>query len=472
MSEKVRQEKAPSFGEALAVLLICVFILVGGILIFKLDTAIVILLSTIVFTVFGVLKGISYKEMHKSMMSGMSSVSGILVMLTMVGALVGAMMAAGTIPYIIYIGLRSIRPSIFLPLTVFFCCILSACTGSAISVMFTLGVAFMGIAEGMGVPAAMTAGAVLCGAYFGDKQSPVSAFAAFASAIAHVDHSRNLKHMLYTTIPATVGSMVLFFFLGLKYARINMSTQLVTSITDGLGDAFRLSPICLIPLAVMIILIVLKLPSVPAIALGAVTASAIAVLYQGVSFHDAMGIMFNGYRTESTMEFIVTMANRGGMLSMAPTIICIMLATCMGGVIGRINIMEAIMSKFHALVSNRKSLVLSTVFLGFASHYATAQVMPACILIANVFEKYYEEQGLDKTMMARALSDGTLLSCPIVPWDPDGICAKLAFGVSALAFAPFYLVIWLSMLMEAICVFTGFGMKEYDYSKDPDAQGA
>jgi len=98
--------------------------------------------------------------------------------------------------------------------------------------------------------------------------------------------------------------------------------------------------------------------------------------------------------------------------------------------------------------------------------------MPACILIANVFEKYYEEQGLDKTMMARALSDGTLLSCPIVPWDPDGICAKLAFGVSALAFAPFYLVIWLSMLMEVICVFTGFGLKEYDYSKDPDAQGA
>lgn len=467
MNSTGRQEKAPNFGEALAVLLTCIVILVGGILVFGIDTPIVILLSTIVFTVFGVIKGIPYAELQRSMLKAMSSSGQILVMLTLVGALVGAMMAAGTIPYMIDLGLRSIRPSIFLPLAVVFGAIISSSTGSAISSMFTIGVAFMGIAEGLGVPGGITAGAVLCGAYFGDKNSPVSSFAAFDSAVSHVELNKYLKNALYTTIPATVGSIIIFFIMGLRYAGSGMDRGAIAEITGGLGEAFRLSPICLLPLLVMVGLMLLKLPSLPAIALGALTAAVISVAYQGMSIHDAMAVMVNGYRTDSTMEFVVTMANRGGMLSMAYIIICIMLAMCMGGVIGRIGIMEVIVGKLDRLVSNRKSLIISTVGMSFAGHYATAQVIPAALLAANVFEKKYEEQGVDKAVMARSIADGALVSCPIVPWDPDGICAQQAFGLSTAAFAPFYLVMWLTLLMDVISALTGFGVVEHDYRKDP-----
>ena len=156
---------------------------------------------------------------------------------------------------------------------------------------------------------------------------------------------------------------------------------------------------------------------------------------------------------------------------MASIIICIMLAMCMGGVIEKIGIMEVIVSRCDRLVSNRKSLILSTVFMGIAAHYATAQVIPAALLSANVFEKKYDEQGLDRSVMARSIADGSLVSCPIVPWDPDCICAQQAFGLSTGAFAPFYLVMWLTILMDVISAFTGFGLAEAGGDREGESAG-
>lgn len=459
MHEEKSPEKIPGFGEAVIVLIICTIVLVGGILLFGFDTPIVLLLTTIILSLFGVTNKIPYKEIQTSMLEALGSAVHVLVLLTLVGGLVGTMMAAGTIPYIIDTGLKLIRPVIFLPLTVVLCSILSSCTGSAISVMFTMGVACMGIAKGLGIPLPITAGAVLSGAYFGDKQSPVSGFAAFAASISHTDHTKHLKNMLYTTIPATLSAMVVFFILGLGYGKAPMSTDIIEYISGSLNESFKLSPIAILPLLVMIVLILFKMPSLPAIAFGSLTAVAVAVLYQGVSLTDAMAIMVNGYRTTSTVDFVITMANRGGMISMAHTIICISLSLCMGGAINRTHVMDVIIERLKTLISNPKGLVITTVFTAFLSHYATAQVMPASILTANVFEKEYDKQGVDRSMLSRSISDGALVSCPIVPWDPDGICAIQALEIPTLTFAPYYLVMWFTLLFAVLSAVTGIGLK-------------
>ena len=466
----MRQERLPRFGESLAVLIVCILVLVGGILLFDMDTAVALLFATIVLSLFGIKNGIPYKEIQASMIKSLGRTSQVLVILILVGALVGAMMAAGTIPYIIDIGLKSIRPIIFLPLVVFFCSILSFCTGSSISVMFTLGVAFLGIAKGIGVPQPITAGAVLCGAYFGDKQSPLSSFVAFSSSLCRVDLFKHIKNELYTTIPATLGSMIIFFVMGLKYSGADSTGGLAESISIGLNDAFNLSAVTLVPLAVLMGLILLKVPALPAIAFGAISASIVAVIYQGIPLSDAMSIMVHGYRTTSTMEFVVTMANRGGMLSMAGTIITIALALCMGGAMMRVKLMDVVMSRFASLFSKPRSLVIATVFTAFFGHYLMAQVMPAALLTANAFSKKYEDLGVDKCVLSRSISDGALLSCPIVPWDPDGVCAMQAFGLATIAFAPYYFFIWITLLAACVCAITGFGIKHYDYALDPEKQ--
>ena len=180
---------------ASAVLGICILTLVGGILVFQLDTAIALLLATLIIVLYGIKNGIPYLDIQKHMMDTLAGVINVLVYIALIGALIGAFMSAGTIPYIICVGLKMISPGIFLPLTLIMCSVVSLCTGSGMSSTCTVGVAFIGIAEGMGISLPLTAAAVACGAYLGDKQSPVSGFAAFTSGICQVEILKHCKSM-------------------------------------------------------------------------------------------------------------------------------------------------------------------------------------------------------------------------------------------------------------------------------------
>lgn len=457
--KKIKKERIPRLASAVTVLVICILTLIGGILIFYMDTAIALLLATLIIVLYGIKNGIPYLELQKHMMDTLASVINVLVYIALIGALVGAFMSAGTIPYIIYVGLKLISPGIFLPLTLIMCGAVSLCTGSGMSSTCTVGVAFIGIAEGMGVSLPLTAAAVACGAYLGDKQSPVSGFAAFTSGICQVEILKHCKSMLFTTAPAFLLSLVTFSVLGFSYRDLSLDGEKISTLTNGLESAFHFSPVTILPLALILVLIMLRIPSVPAIVLGMFSAVLVAVLYQGIGVQQALDTLMNGFHVESELGFVQEIADRGGMISMGSTLLVIMMALCMGGAMDRTHIIEIVAGKLADSVKNQKQLVISTVFLTIFGHIATSHSLSSAVISVNALEKKYDELGVDRAVLSRSISDGSVVLSPIVPWCPDAMVCAQALGVATLVYAPYYFMIYFTVAAAVVCACTGTGMK-------------
>lgn len=458
-NNKTKQEKIPGLVSAAIALVLCIVILIGGILVFQMDTAIALLLATLFIVLYGIKNGIPYLELQKHMMDTLAGVINVLVYIALIGALVGAFMAAGTIPYIICIGLKLISPGIFLPLTFIMCSIVSLCTGSGMSSTCTVGVAFIGIAEGMGISPVLTAAAVACGAYVGDKQSPVSGFAAFTAGICHVETMKHCRSMLFTTAPAFAASLVVFYILGFSNRDLSLDAEKISTLTGALESAFHFSPVTILPLILILVLIMIRIPSLPAIVLGTFAATAVAVFYQGTGSEQALNTLMNGFHVDSELTFVQEIANRGGMMSMASTLLVIMMALCMGGAMDRTHIVEIVAGKLADAVKNRRQLAISTVFLTIFGHIATSHALSSAVISVNALEKKYDELGVDRAVLSRSISDGSVVLSPIVPWCPDAMVCAQTLGVATLAYAPYYFMIYFTVLAAIVCAVTGIGMK-------------
>lgn len=454
---KRKQERMPGLASAATVLGLCILTLIGGILVFHMDTAVALLLATLIIVLYGIRNGIPYLELQEHMMHTLAGVVNVLVYITLIGALVGAFMSAGTIPYIICVGLKLISPGIFLPLTLIMCSIVSLCTGSGMSSTCTVGVAFVGIAEGMGVSLPLTAAAVACGAYLGDKQSPVSGFAAFTSGLCQVEIMKHCKSMLFTTAPAFVASLAAFSLLGIQYRDLSLDADKIDSLTGGLESAFRFSPVTILPLLLILVLIMMRIPSLPAIVLGTFAAVAVAIFYQGIGIQQALDTLMNGFHVDSELTFVQEIADRGGMMSMASTLLVIMMALCMGGAMDRTHIVEIVAGKLADSVKNKRQLIICTVFLTIFGHIATSHSLSSAVISKNALEKKYDELGVDRAVLSRSISDGAVVLSPIVPWCPDAMVCAQALGVATLTYAPCYFMIYFTILAAIVCAFTGIG---------------
>lgn len=454
-----RREKIPGLASAAIALVLCIAMLIGGILVFQMDTAIALLLATLVIVLYGIKNGIPYLELQKHMMDTLAGVINVLVYIALIGALVGSFMAAGTIPYIICVGLKLISPGIFLPLTFIMCSVVSLCTGSGMSSTCTVGVAFIGIAEGMGISPVLTAAAVACGAYVGDKQSPVSGFAAFTAGICHVEPMKHCRSMLFTTTPAFLVSLVAFYILGFSYRHLSLDAENIMDLTRGLESAFHFSPVTILPLLLILVLIMLRIPSVPSIVLGIFASAAVAIFYQGIGVQQAFDALMNGFQVDSELQFVQEIANRGGMMSMASTLLVIMMALCMGGAMDRTHIVEIVAGKLADAVKNQRQLVISTVFLTLFSHIATSHSLSSAVISVNALEKKYDELGVDRAVLSRSISDGSVVFSPILPWCSDAMVCAQTLGVATLAYAPYYFMIYFTVLAAIVCAITGIGIK-------------
>ena len=220
MSEKkakvVKPEVQAKFGPSLLVFLLVTAVILVGILVLGLDAHIPIVIAAMIVAVYGIILHVPFKDLEHAMIKTISESVPVLLLICIVGMLIGSWMSAGTVPVIIYVGLELLRPSIFLPFVAIMCAILSTMTGSSWTTCSTIGVAFMGISVGLGIPLPITAGAVACGAYFGDKQSPISDFCIYAAGVTKVDIYKHAKRMIWTTGPAFLISLVIFTIIGLK----------------------------------------------------------------------------------------------------------------------------------------------------------------------------------------------------------------------------------------------------------------
>lgn len=342
--------------------------------------------------------------------------------------------------------------------------------GSSWTTAGTIGVAFIGIAMGLGIPTPVAAGAIVCGAYFGDKCSPISDIVVFNSGITKVDIYKHCKNILYTTVPALLVTLVIFGVIGMGHSDASVDQSAVNTIRTGLAGAYKFSPVLWIPFVVLIGSIVLKLPSIPALTMGALAGIIVAALYQGVDIGTALGYLYGGYSANTGLEAVDKILNRGGMSSMLYTVSLVICSMAMAGVFDRTKVLLKLVEKLQAITQKRVGLIVATMGTGILASYFAADPYIAALIPTKAFETEYEKQGLDRTVLSRTVSDGGICFAPMVPWGSNGVFCSQTLGVSVGAYVPYYFMGFLTPVFAILCAITGIGIKYAVSEKDSKNQ--
>lgn len=441
-------------------LLFAIGVLIYGVLVLEQSPHIPLIFSTVVIMLYGIMNGNTWQEMRIGMIESISESIEAILIICLIGVTIGTWMAGGTVPAIIYYGLQVFSPRFFLVSVVVLCSVMSLVTGSSWTTIGTIGVAFMGISAGLGIPAGMTAGAVICGAYFGDKQSPLSDSTNFAAAVAKTDLYEHTRSMIYTTGPAYLMSLAIFLILGLKYGGQSTDISQIQAITAGLKDGFYMGPVLLLPLLLLLILIIRKFPAIPTMIIASALGLVCAVFIQGENMEEGMHYMYSGYTGTTGIEAVDTLLTRGGLTSMTGTVTLMLMSLSLAGVMRTTGIMNVILERTGKLTENSIGLIIVTWVLTFLLSFFAADPYLAMILPANILGTKYDELGIQRSVMSRTLEDGGTIVCPMVPWGTNGIYCAQTLGVSVGTYISYYFLGMMTPVVMLFCAVTSVGVRK------------
>lgn len=400
----------------------------------------------------GVRLGHQYKDLEKAALNGISNGLGAVLILLAVGALVGTWIAGGIVPTIIYYGLQAIHPSIFLLATIIICSLTALATGTSWGAAGTAGIAMMGIGQGLGIPAPVTAGAVLSGCYFGDKMSPLSDSVILASSMSGVEVMEHIKGMLPIALISYVITGVLFTLFGFHYAG-NVDMSQVQSVISAMENQFYITPYSFIPVLIVLGLLALRMPSFPVISFGSLLGIIWAVMIQDMDFLLAFNTAWAPFTISSGVEFIDSILNRGGMSSMLGSVAVIIFGLGFGGLLDKVGVLETIAKLFERRVNNSGSLATSTIGTAFMGNIFGSAMYVSLILTPKICAKNYDRLGYQRKNLSRNAEFGGTLTSGMVPWSDNGIYMASILGVATLSYAPF---MWLSFICIFVTIFTSY----------------
>ena len=407
--------------------------------------------------------GFRWDAIQHMMVNGVSRALPAVFILLLIGIIVGSWMASGVIPTIIFYGLSLIHPAIFIPVVALVTGIVSITLGSSFTSIATVGLAFMAIGEGLGFPAGLVGGAVISGAFFGDKLSPLSDTTNIAPAMAETDLFSHIKHMLWDTIPAFVIAIVLYAVVGRTYVTGAADSEVIDGIKAGLADLFVIHPLLLLLPVLTIVLMLLRVPAIPALAGVGVLGGVVAVLVQGTAVSSIIQIMTNGFAVESGIASIDSLLNRGGMTSMLGTVALLVIATALGGILEESGSFELLTRKMMARVHSTGSLILSTVFSTFVVAFASGAQFLAIVLPTRTFVSKYKEMNIDTKNLSRCVESAGTVGINLVPWSVPAVFAAGIFGIGPGEFIPYAFFVFLVPLINIVFGFTGWTITKKKY---------
>ncbi|GIN90530.1 Na+/H+ antiporter NhaC [Siminovitchia terrae] len=451
-----------------AVAPIVILTILAALTIFKWDAGMFIpLLGGIVASaIVGLMAGFKWAELEKFIAQGVARALPAIFILFLIGVIVGTWILSGVIPTIIYYGLGILSPKIFLPAVALITGIVSMTLGSSFTSLATVGLALMAIGSGLGFPAPIVAGAVISGAFLGDKLSPLSDTTNIAPVMADTDLFSHIRHMLWDTIPAFAISLILYWVVGLNYSTGAASDGKVQEIMQGLDKLFLINPLLLILPLLTLYIVFKRLPAVPSlifiIALGALA----ALFVQGSNITQIVNVMTDGYKVDSGVETIDSLLNRGGITSMLPTIGLVVLATGLGGILDGTGAFKRIIETVASKIKSTGSLILSTIASTFLVGLASGEQYLSIILPARTFRDKYKERGLDTKNLSRCVEAAGTVGINLIPWSVTSVFASQVLGVSPMDFIPF---IFFAFLVPAINIVYGYmdiSIARKDYSHE------
>ena len=409
-----------------------------------------------------------WKEFEEAMTRNISGVSTAIIILLIIGALSGAWVVSGVVPTLIYYGIQIIHPDLFLLCTCIICAIVSVMTGSSWTTIATIGIALMGIGKAQGFDEGWIAGAIISGAYFGDKVSPLSDTTVLASSTTDTPLFTHIRYMMYTTVPSMVLALIIFGVAGLSHEAGD--TSHIALFTEALDNKFAITPWLLVVPIVTGILIARRVPSVITLFVSALLAMVFAAILQPQLLTEIAGSA-NGWIDSVKGAFMTlfgsTALNAGsvevndliatrGMAGMMDTIWLIICAMCFGGAMTAGGMLESITQLFVRFTRRRTSMVASTVGSGLFFNLSTADQYISIILTSNMFKDIYQRNGYESRLLSRTTEDAVTVTSVLVPWNTCGMTQATILGVATLTYLPYCFFNLISPLMSILVAWTGY----------------
>jgi NhaC family Na+:H+ antiporter len=397
--------------------------------------------------------GYPWKEIQDGLVKGIALAMGAILILMVIGILIGTWMLSGIVPAMIYYGLQLISPSIFLVTTCIICAIVSISTGSSWSTAGTVGVALIGIGAAMSIPVALVAGAIVSGAYFGDKMSPLSDTTNLAPATAGTDLFTHVRHMMYTGVPSLLLALVLFAVIGWGYRGESVEGGDVVVMIDTISEAFTISPWLLLPPLLVIFMVIFRIPALPALLGGALLGALVAAIAQGSSITEIIQVMFNGFVSETGVDKVDGLLSRGGLMSMMSTIALIFAALAFGGVMESSKMLETLAAAILKLARSVGSLVVATIGTCISMNIIAPDQYLSIVVPGRMYRNAFTNQHLHPKNLSRLLEGSGTLSSPLVPWNTCGAFMGSVLGVSAGAY---FMYAFFNLINPLVCILLGY----------------
>ncbi len=443
-----KEQRDPFMWEAL----ISLFSLVIGISIsivkYGADPHIPMLLGVFVAALIAWKAGFEWEVVQDGMIKGISNSLQAIIILCIIGILIGIWILSGVVPTMLYYGLKILHPKIFLLATVLICAVTSLATGTSWGTSGTIGIALIGIGKGLGFPLPIVAGAVLSGAYFGDKMSPLSDTTNLAPAMAGTDLYTHIRHMMYTTGVSFGLTLIIEVILGFFYGGGAQDVESVNQILITLDSQFNINLLLLIPPLLIMVCAIKKMPAIPGITMGVISAAILGIFIQGNGFGDILNAAYGGYTSNTGIAAVDSLLTKGGFTSMLYAISIVICAMMFGGIMEHTNQLKVIVNKILQKAQSTGSLIAATVLTALASNIVLCDQYMSVVMAGRMYAQAYRDKGLHPKNLSRAVEDSATVTACLVPWNSGGAYQAATLGVATIAYLPFAFFNWLSPLVS------------------------
>ncbi|MGD9345641.1 MAG: Na+/H+ antiporter NhaC [Candidatus Aminicenantes bacterium] len=450
--------KAPSFGVSLIPLIAMGLLLGVGYGVYKIRPQVLLVAAAFITGCMGLILRFKWEDMERGIVDSIHKAMPAILIMLCVGILIGAWIASGTIPMVIYYGLKLISPKFFLVTACFVCSLTSISTGTSWGTIGTLGVAFIGIAMGLGIPLGPAAGAIVAGAYFGDKMSPFSDVTNLAPVAAGSNLFDHIKHMMWSATPAWIIGMFVYFIVGLKYGGGAVESEDLVLITQTLSDNFNFNILLLLPMAVVFYFAATKKPTIPGMLFSSFIAGILAVIFQKASITEIATALNTGYEANTGVAQVDQLISRGGMMSMMETQLVAFTAFSFGGIMQRTGMLQVILDRVMKFANKVWSIVVTTISASIVTALVTGSSYLSMIIPGELLAPIYKKKGLAAKNLSRIIEESGAIIVPLIPWSMAGVYITGTIGVPTFSYLIWAVMNYTAVVILAVFGFTGITM--------------
>jgi NhaC family Na+:H+ antiporter len=393
------------------------------------------LIMELTFTLFlALIWGFKWEELEEMMFSSFAKIGNVLIIIMLIGMIIGIWIESGTVPTMIYYGLKFLKPQYFYVISFIFSAVVSISIGTAFGTVSTVGLALISIAQGMGISLPLAAGSIISGAYVGDRMSPLSSIAIMTAHSADSDLHEMIKEMLKTFWVPFILSAVIYFILGFRYNGFSYDVSQTNLLLDGLVNNYLISFLMIIPPLMIIILALRRVPTILNLLINLILSSLIALFVSGMNIKNVITVLYAGANGQTEIELLNQLLTRGGLASMLDLIALIILAVVLGGLLEKLGILNTILNKIIQAIDNRSQLISVTMASSFITAALSCNQLLGVFLPGKMLSSKYDELDVPRSILGRSLGDSGLILSPLIPWNINALMMMGILGVHTLQY--------------------------------------